>query len=803
MEPYTHSRFDLERPGLRLLQLRKGTGSTIQCELFQAWLDDEFDDLMPYEALSYTWGGTELSNSVQIDGKSLGVTHNLYLALQHLRSEDEDRILWIDAMCIDQSDLKERGHQVAQMGQIYSRAERVVIWLGPSTEDIDFLLGCLKELERSSTKEWHQSYDRWSEGWSRLQAKFKVRYWLCVSRQRAGLQSLLDYPWFKRVWIIQEVANAKKARICSGNKFVMAHTFVMATKLMNMDIGYHCKAILDIMPGVAREESWWGTRRDLSTLLEKFGQSEATDPRDKIYALLGICSDDQNHGGLSADYTRDVNQVVRDVALTLFGLHQCPEDYTVADLQQYARACNNNTLELLVEHTNQQRVGDYLQCAESLGVTSDILAKAANNIFWGKDVVARLLEFTKMRATVVAMEAAFKNTRSGKDIPELLFSIGQSDFVSAAALCSLDILGRVLEGIGYKTDVTCEIIIALVTREKRLDGKDWDLFFQKPEFRETFQEEIIPALAQYNRLRTRFWKPMLAQLGSRISITEQVIKEVVRDGPDVLDFLIEQRGLEIELTPKLAVDTLENNPFGAEMLGRLCENERSKTERTQGSSRMGKMMVSTPLAGRRVKIRLTGDTVMCHIGSKSSREALIALFREQLLDIEVTYQALMRVKHVIILTGRTLNNTGRRVTDHTSLIRREEKQFLQNVWYGWLLTFLEEIYQWFALNWDTLLKHRVNLLLKYGDRGISGDLNVQNEELYSHLVELWRTLLHLSQTKKPMPALTYTEQNINTPTYSRPFSITYLPPLSPFPPASNTPALFGSIWHFFNGKLGA
>lgn len=132
MTSFTYSPLSLDHPIFRLLRLHRDRGSDLECDLFQASFEN--DDIIPYEVLSYTWGGAELSATVQLNGCDLGVTENLYLALRCLRSSQLDRILWVDAVYIDQGNDKERGHQVKQMGSIYSRADRVIFWLGPSTE---------------------------------------------------------------------------------------------------------------------------------------------------------------------------------------------------------------------------------------------------------------------------------------------------------------------------------------------------------------------------------------------------------------------------------------------------------------------------------------------------------------------------------------------------------------------------------------------------------------------------------------------------------------------------------------------
>ena len=128
MNTYKYRPIDLGGPAFRLLRLLKAARSEIKCELFEAWLGVK--ELMQYEAVSYTWGGTELCAFAEIDGKTLITTENLYLTLHCLRIEGEDRILCEDVIRIDQSNPQERGHQVRQMGSIYSQADRVVIWLG-------------------------------------------------------------------------------------------------------------------------------------------------------------------------------------------------------------------------------------------------------------------------------------------------------------------------------------------------------------------------------------------------------------------------------------------------------------------------------------------------------------------------------------------------------------------------------------------------------------------------------------------------------------------------------------------------
>jgi hypothetical protein len=88
-----------------------------------------------YQALSYTWGSGGLCKNICCDGKAMRVTENCKDILFQLRSKTETVVLWVDAICINQELIAERIHQVQLMGDVYKKAERVLVWLGKETED--------------------------------------------------------------------------------------------------------------------------------------------------------------------------------------------------------------------------------------------------------------------------------------------------------------------------------------------------------------------------------------------------------------------------------------------------------------------------------------------------------------------------------------------------------------------------------------------------------------------------------------------------------------------------------------------
>jgi hypothetical protein len=145
---YIYSPLDAEAQEIRLLTLLPGTfSSEIRLTIdITPFTESHIPD---FEAVSYTWGSTENPVDISIgeSGRNtLAVTRNLGEALPYLRYEDRPRVLWIDAICVDQKNLKERGHQVKRMADIFSRAKRVLVWLGPESDSSPLALHVFQEI---------------------------------------------------------------------------------------------------------------------------------------------------------------------------------------------------------------------------------------------------------------------------------------------------------------------------------------------------------------------------------------------------------------------------------------------------------------------------------------------------------------------------------------------------------------------------------------------------------------------------------------------------------------------------------
>lgn len=301
-ETFQYEPLDAGPSSFRVLRLLPILSSTIKCELEQRSLLD----CEPYEALSYVWGSDEKVEEILVNGESLWITDSLHTALRYLALSDRHRVLWVDGICIDQNNTSEKSQQVQSMKAIFSQAENVVFWLGKATPDVRVFMRCLRPLQASLVA-GEQAFDYARASWLNSLDSHDLR-----DQATAGLRTLLRRPWFRRVWILQEVANARSGLLCAGSMSISASVFAFATSLLEPDrrdaIAYW-QPVVDIMPGHMREKSWWSQNPDLYTLLLKFIGSEASDARDMLYALLGLSVHKHDRESITIDYARPLHTV--------------------------------------------------------------------------------------------------------------------------------------------------------------------------------------------------------------------------------------------------------------------------------------------------------------------------------------------------------------------------------------------------------------------------------------------------------------------------------------------------------------
>ncbi|TGO18457.1 hypothetical protein BPAE_0382g00020 [Botrytis paeoniae] len=274
-----------------------------------------------YTALSYTWGLSRMDGSIECDGHEKAITTSLEIALQNMRKEDHSIVMWIDQICINQEDNKEKEMQIPLMARIYKHAFNTVIWLGQWGPDSDSAIQLLKDI--NVTLLFNQLNIDF-ENLERMQLpKSESNTWHAVWR-------FLSHPWFTRLWIIQEVMLSNNPWIMCGDKLLMWDEFSKAVnhlstcgilqwlqlKLANVDDSSELSDISQTVLGLTSQREHYRSASDRTHIFENLVSTrggQCFDPRDKIYGLLGVCSDADRFQIRYTDFTE--NQLYHDVAI--------------------------------------------------------------------------------------------------------------------------------------------------------------------------------------------------------------------------------------------------------------------------------------------------------------------------------------------------------------------------------------------------------------------------------------------------------------------------------------------------------
>lgn len=268
---------------IRLLKLRPGprSGAPAIAEIFSCLLEESPE----YDALSYVWDKPLCIRTI-VFGKAgqIRVSANVFMALKWLQQQTSERLMWIDAICINQGQgeeaTKEREAQVKMMGKIYAKAKTVIMHFGPSAARYNG-----ETIERLMS--WLHSQNN--------ELLHDVRTY-------AATQRLAEEEYFKRTWTIQEVILAKEVFILFRDSLLPWP--LMLSKILKLHFELHITRDhpLAHIP-IVQVQNLLGNDRSpgLSDVLRATEASKATDPRDKIYALLGLIKEDPEHYPIKYD----------------------------------------------------------------------------------------------------------------------------------------------------------------------------------------------------------------------------------------------------------------------------------------------------------------------------------------------------------------------------------------------------------------------------------------------------------------------------------------------------------------------
>ncbi len=295
-----------------------------------------------FEALSYVWGSPVGTIPIECMDSRLLITPNLQVALRRLRHVDHDRVFWIDAVCINQQDPLERNGQVKMMRQIYEKACEVLVWLGEqpvlSMTNADETTLTLSLAYKIAQHHIATSAPIFADVVDLPSLDEELSCLESIPEMAAqALHSLIAYPWFTRMWIIQEAAVNKNTMVVCGEDRIEWGKFENVVQIMSNRVESElrhvqmrdirrCQALVSVKnivhdvdfpegDGRAVDVGDQQGRTSLSSLLAFSQLFAATDPRDKIYALLGLAHDVvAGNADLQPNYDLPVAEIYRKFA---------------------------------------------------------------------------------------------------------------------------------------------------------------------------------------------------------------------------------------------------------------------------------------------------------------------------------------------------------------------------------------------------------------------------------------------------------------------------------------------------------
>jgi Heterokaryon incompatibility protein (HET) len=393
LKNYLYNPIEATAATIRLLRISRGKGSFIVGELKHFSLDSR--ECPTYTALSYVWGtNNHYPKEIILNGHRFLVLQSLYPALEVICDTPNlsSDWWWIDSICINQGDDKEakteRSSQVHLMERIYRHAKRTVGWLGEMSPEgeakedgevtengedaIDFLYVLLKNRRRLESQEQ------------------KAVQELSDRAKWANLEKFLRRRWWKRVWTLQEYIISPEFIFYCGKKWMRRHDFKVATLLVNQ-----CREVDEtLIKWEAFNPAWnrrrlynlyrEGTRMPLVGLIAYVSDCGSTDPRDRIYSLLGLATDKEL--GDPPNYNSDVNKVYLEFAKSFV------ETYKSLDIICFAHLFNQYAVEPALQSALPSWVPDWR--AEVLPFVVPVMASQSARTYIGNFRPIREIELS-------------------------------------------------------------------------------------------------------------------------------------------------------------------------------------------------------------------------------------------------------------------------------------------------------------------------------------------------------------------------------------------------------------------------
>lgn len=341
-QPFTYDNLDPSIHEIRLVTILPGSWrSKIRCEVHAVSLDTK----PKYETLSYVWGDASHQCPILIGDKIFWATINLWMALRRLRTPHEPRVMWIDAICINQQDDQEKSHQVAMMKDIYHSCQRAILWLGedwyskrkhskpqPTSKPTRNAFSLLKMFARTGHINETPCFAVNAPGTLAMSVEpyFRPHF--------RELGFILTEDWWKRIWIVQEATVSPRAVFAFASEqlpisvWQRAHAWYehhtrtcCSQQIIQLRTSPDEQLLNSLAASMQRLGRILSTRADfrqgnelsLMQLRGTFNMQKATDNRDLVFGLLGLVNDWGDIAPVVADYSQSPVQVFSEVALAM------------------------------------------------------------------------------------------------------------------------------------------------------------------------------------------------------------------------------------------------------------------------------------------------------------------------------------------------------------------------------------------------------------------------------------------------------------------------------------------------------
>ncbi len=346
----------LSEKHIRIAELKAGEPTDpVQCCLKRKRLSNRID----FQALSYEWKQEYGYAEVYCNDIALKVTRNLVDALKSLRSPSNNRCLWIDAICINQSNNQEKSVQVRLMPEIYASAKSVVVWLGLSFQGVaeafkmfpylarvaierhatgkpdtltmdDYLRRYINEIPvhgsilQSKGSSYYIRHDRDSLSMNTIpqceELSDEETFHFGDDEVWMAVDTLFNSSYFYRSWVIQEIGVAEGIYVLCGNHITdwdIFHVAYEGRECLRFKPAYNKSNLFCVRDARRRYRSRAIDNFhcfDLATVLTSFTYSRESDPRDRVYAALGIVFPRHICQDIVPDYSKSLSQVFHETA---------------------------------------------------------------------------------------------------------------------------------------------------------------------------------------------------------------------------------------------------------------------------------------------------------------------------------------------------------------------------------------------------------------------------------------------------------------------------------------------------------